>query len=153
VIAVPSVCPAQDRETTGKARIHHELVTELERNPVEYRALNKRAMEGHLGALGLLLTRRAPDSDLIPFHAEALVVLTNRHASFYPEGSETAHTSESIWNDSAAFQKQSQRTAELAQQLKEIVDRGDAMQSMNALVRFGESCESCHALYRLGADE
>ena len=133
--------------------IHHDLVTELERNPVEYRALVKQTLEGHLGALALILTQRAPDSDLVPFHAEALVVLTKLHASLYPEGSETPSTSESIWTDGAEFEKASQRTADLARQLQVVTGRGDVAQSVNALVRVGESCQSCHARYRLSATE
>jgi cytochrome c556 len=136
-----------------QARIHHELITELQRNPIEYRALIKRTLEGHLGALGLILTQRAPDSDLIPFHVEALVVLTRRHESLYPEGSATPATSERVWTEGAEFQKASQRTADLAQQLQTVVGRGDAAQSMNALVRLGESCQSCHARYRRSAAE
>lgn len=132
-----------------QARIHHELITELQRNPIEYRAMTKQTLEGHLGALGLILTQRAPDSDLIPFHVEALVVLTQRHESLYPEGSATPRTSDRIWKDGAEFQKASRRTADLAQQLQAVVARGDATQFINALVHLGESCQSCHARYRL----
>lgn len=150
-IAALSTLTVQAQESKAPA-VQHELVTELVTNPIEYRALIKRAMEGHLGALGLILTRRAPDADLIPFHAKALEVLTERHATLYPEGSETAHTSERIWSDGAAFQERSQKTAELARRLNEIVARDDPIQSMSALVRLGESCESCHALYRPDAE-
>jgi len=134
-----------------QARIRHELITELQRNPIEYRAMIKQTLEGHLGALGLILTQRAPDSDLIPLHVEALVVLTQRHESLYPEGSATPRTSERIWTDGAEFQKASQRTAALAQQLQAVIGRGDASQSVNALVHLGESCQGCHARYRLAA--
>jgi cytochrome c556 len=136
-----------------QARIHHELITELQRNPIEYRALIKQTLEGHLGALALILTERAPDSDLVPFHVEALVVLTKLHESLYPEGSATPRTSERIWTERAEFQKASQRTADLALQLEGVIGRGDVAQSVNALVSLGESCQSCHARYRLSAAE
>lgn len=136
-----------------QVQIHHELVTEFQRNPVAYRALIKQTLEGHLGALGLILTQRAPDSELVPFHVEALVVLTKLHDSLYPAGSATPLTSEGVWTDTAEFQKASQRTADLAQQLEVVIDRGDVAQSVNALVKLGESCQSCHQRYRLSADE
>ena len=144
-LTVPVVGAAQ-------ARIHHELVTELQRNPIEYRALVKQTLEGHLGALGLILTQRAPDSDLIPSHVEALVALTQRHESLYPEGSATPRTSERIWTEAAEFQKASKRTAELARQLQAVIARGNAAQSMNALVGLGESCQACHARYRMAGE-
>jgi cytochrome c556 len=136
-----------------QAPIHHDLVTEWQRNPIEYRALIKKTLEGHLGALALILTQRAPDSDLIPFHVEALVVLTKLHESLYPEGSATQSTSETIWTDGAEFRKASQRTADLARQLQAVIGRGDAGQSVNALVHLGESCQSCHARYRISTTE
>ena len=137
----------------AQSRIHHELITELQRSPIAYRALIKQTLEGHLGALGLILTQRAPDSELVPFHVEALVELTKLHASLYPEGSATPGTSERIWTDGAEFQQASQRTAELARQLQDVIGRGDAGQSMSALVQLGESCQACHARYRLEATE
>jgi len=148
----PGITQAQD-QAQDQAPIHHDLITEWQKNPIEYRALIKKTLEGHLGALALILTQRAPDSDLIPFHVEALVVLTKRHASLYPEGSATPGTSEGIWTDKEGFQKASQRTADLAQQLQAAIGRGDAGQSVNALVRLSESCQSCHARYRLSATE
>lgn len=135
-----------------QARIHHDLVTELQRNPIEYRALLKRALEGHLGALGLILTQRAPDSDQAPFHAEALVVLTQRHAALYPADSKTPRTSERIWTEAVEFQKASGRTADLAKQVQAVIERGDISLSVSALVQLGESCQDCHARYRLSAD-
>lgn len=134
-------------------QIHHELITEWQSNPVEYRALVKQTLEGHLGALALILTQRAPDSDLIPFHVEALVVSTKLHESLYPEGSATARTSERVWTDGAEFQKASQHSADLARKLQVVVGRGDVAQSVNALASLGESCQSCHARYRLSATE
>lgn len=137
----------------AQAPIHHELITEWQHNPIEYRALVKQTLEGHLGALALILTQRAPDSDLVPLHVETLVVLTKLHESLYPEGSATPRTSEHIWTDGPEFQKASRRTAELAQQLQAVVDRGNAAQSVNALARLGESCQGCHARYRLSVTE
>jgi cytochrome c556 len=137
----------------AQAQVHHELITEWQHNPIEYRALIKQALEGHLGALALILTRRAPDSDLVPFHVEALIMLTKLHESLYPEGSATPGTSERVWSDGAAFRKASQRTAELAEQLQSVIARGDTALSVNALVSLGESCESCHARYRISSTE
>jgi cytochrome c556 len=133
--------------------IHHELITKFQHNPVEYRALVKQTLEGHLGALALILTKRAPNSDLVPFHVHALVVLTELHESLYPEGSATARTSEHIWTDTTEFQEASRRTAELALQLQSVVERGDVAQSVNALARLGDSCQGCHARYRVSAKE
>jgi cytochrome c556 len=136
-----------------QAPIHHELITEWKTNPVEYRALIKQALEAHHGALALILIKRAPDSGLIPLHVEALVALTKLHGSLYPEGSETPHTSDRIWTDAAEFHKASQRTAELAQELPAVIDRGDMTQSVNAVIRLGESCQACHARYRITTPE
>jgi len=136
-----------------QAPIHHELITEWQYNPVEYRALVKQSLEGHRGALALILTGRAPDSDLIPFHVEALVVLTRLHGSLYPEGSATPHTSERIWTDTEEFQEASQRTADLVEELKAVIERGNTAVSVNALISLSESCQGCHARYRLSAAE
>lgn len=136
-----------------QAPIHHDLVTELERTPVAYRALVKQALEGHLGALGLILTQRAPDVDLVPFHVDALVKLTKLHESLYPEGSATPHTSERVWTDGTEFKAASEATADLARRLQTVVDRGNTSQSVNALVRLGESCQSCHAKFARALDD
>lgn len=136
----------------AQSGIHHELVTEWQTNPIEYRALIKRSLEGHHGALALILTRRAPDSDLVPLHVEALVSLTKLHESLYPEGSETPRTSERVWTDRAEFLKASRRTADLAGQLPAVIARGDVTESVNALIRLGESCQDCHARYRLSME-
>ena len=144
---------AQETKSARTPAVQHELITEWQRNPIEYRALIKQALEGHHGALALILTQRAPDSDLVPFHVEALIALTQLHESLYPEGSETPRTSERIWTDRAEFHKASQRTADLAAQLPAVIGRGDVTQSVNALIRLGESCQSCHARYRLSSTE
>lgn len=118
-------------------------------SPVEYRAFIKESMEGHLGAFGLILTMRAPDTDDLPLHADALAWLTRLHGSLYPEGSETPATSAAIWEHPDQFSAASKRTEELAAALKAAVDGGNRHQVLNALVRLGESCESCHAQFRL----
>ena len=143
---------AQERGIAEPPAVQHELVTEYETNPIEYRALLKQALEGHLGALGLLATRRAPGPDQQPFHADALVQLTANHTSLYPAGSETARTRESIWADPVSFDSASKETAEIAVRLRDAVDRGDLHQVMNGLVALGESCEACHARFRVAGD-
>ncbi len=148
-----SSATAQEAERARAPAVQHELVTEYVRNPVEYRALIKETLEGHLGALGLIAMRRAPDQDQMPFHADALVQLTATHASLYPEGSETARTRDSIWSNREEFESASSATAESAQRLRDSIELGDLNQIMGGLVGLGESCESCHARFRVPSDE
>lgn len=141
-----------EAQETERQAVQHELVTELVTNPIEYRALIKRAMEGHLGALGLILTRRAPDMDQAPFHADALVQLTARHASLYPESSASPQTRDTVWTDRQRFETASNDTAEIAEQLRATVEQGSLIQKVNGVVSLGESCESCHARFRSDID-
>ena len=143
---------AQQAEAERPPAVQHELVTEYETNPIQYRAMIKQALESHMGALGLILTYRAPHTENLPFHADALVTLTSIHASLYPEDSQTQQTRETIWSAPEEFAAASERTAEIAAQLQSVVEQGTAIQSINRLVALGESCEACHARFRNAAD-
>jgi cytochrome c556 len=136
-------------QNKAKSAVQHELITELQTNPVEYRRFIKQAMEGHLGAFGLILMMRAPDHDNLPLHADALVWLANLQASLYPEGSETDGTIERIWTNPDQFRAESAKAAELAGELKTAVDGGNRHLILNSMVRLGEHCEQCHARYRI----
>jgi len=149
---IHSAAVAQERHAARAPAVQHELVTEYVRNPVEYRALIKQTLEGHLGALALIATGRAPDEDQMPFHADALVALTAIHASLYPEGSQTPRARDSVWTDRNAFESASSATARVAEQLRDAVERRNQVQIMNGLAALGESCETCHARFRVSRD-
>jgi cytochrome c556 len=156
LIALAAICPrmqgyavAQERNGAHPPAVQHELVTEYVKSPVEYRALIKQTLEGHLGALALIATGRAPDAEQMPFHADALVALTAIHASLYPEGSKTPQTRDSVWTDRAAFESASNANARIAEQLRDAIARGNRVQFMNGLATLGDSCEGCHARVRV----
>jgi len=145
-LAIANVGTAKEEQ--DKPAIHHELITELQRSPIEYRDAIKNAMQGHLNAAGLILTMRAPDKDHLPLHADALVWLTKTHESLYIEGSETPATRETIWTQPEDFETALSKATQMAQQLKAAVDGGNRHLVLNATVKLGESCESCHAQFR-----
>jgi cytochrome c556 len=143
---------ANSEEATEKAQpqsaVQHELITEIQTNPVDYRGAIKQALQGHLSAFGLILMMRAPDKDDLPLHADALVWLTSNHASLYPMDSATSATGELIWEQPEQFSAAAEKTAALARELKAAVESGNRHLILNSLVQLGESCESCHTSFR-----
>jgi len=139
---------AQQSESEPPKRIQHELITELQTNPVEYRQSLKIAMQQHLQAFGLIFTMRAPDTEDLPLHAESLAWLARRQATLYPEDSKTDGTRETIWSDREAFDAAVQQSAELAQNLVTAVNGGNRHQVLGALTRLAENCEQCHGRFR-----
>jgi len=148
-----AVAEDQEKEPADQPAVQYELLTQVETDPVSYRKFVKQAMEAHLAAFGLILTQKAPGTEHLPFHAEALVTLVSMHTTLYPEGSETAATSDHIWMQPDRFRKAADATTKRAQELRETLDKPNYYVVMNQLVRLGESCESCHAQFRTSGAE
>lgn len=131
-----------------KPAVQHELITEPDVRPVEYRGYVKQAMQSHLSAFGLVLTYRAPHREHLPIHAAALASLAGAHEVLYPEGSNSPRTSASIWSEPDTFGEALKKTTEAANRLQTAVDGGNQHLMLDALVRLGDSCENCHARFR-----
>jgi cytochrome c556 len=153
ILAVAKFAIAEEeQDVPAESVIQHELITELQRNPREYRSAIKSAMQGHLSAAGLLIMMRAPDTDQLPLHADSLVWLTKTHESLYVEGSATPATRETIWTQPEDFEAAASKTTLLAQQLQAAIDGSNRHLTLNAIIELGESCESCHARFRSEED-
>ena len=143
----------QEKDSADQPEVHYELLTQAETDPISYRKFVKQAMEAHLAAFGLILTQKAPGTEYLPFHADALVTLVGMQTNLYPEGSETVATSDHIWGQPDRFRKAADATTKRAEELRESLDKSNYYVVMNQLVRLGESCESCHAQFRTAGAE
>jgi cytochrome c556 len=142
---------AQDDEGAEKGAIHYELLGIVE-DPVAYRRLVKQALEGHMGAYGLILIAKAPHPDHAQTHIDAIAALSKQHEDLYPEGSESAGTKPEIWSQPEAFAAALKKTDDAATLLKEKHAEGNRHLILNALVRLGESCQGCHAGFQTESD-
>jgi cytochrome c556 len=142
---------AQDDDGTKKGAIHYELQGIVE-DPVAYRRLVKQALEGHMGAYGLILTAKAPYPEHAQAHIDAIVALAQQQKDLYPEGSESEGTKPEIWSQPEAFAAAHNKTDDAATLLKEKHAEGNRHLILNALVRFGESCQGCHAGFQTESD-
>ena len=142
---------AQDDDGAKNGAIHYELQGIVE-DPVAYRRLVKQALEGHMGAYGLILTAKAPHPEHAEAHIDAIAALARQHEVLYPEGSESAGTKAEIWAEQEAFSAALKKTSDAARMLKEKHDEGNRHLILNALIDLGESCQGCHARFRIESE-
>ena len=112
-----------------QAAIHYELQT-IEEDPVGYRHMVKQALEGHMGAYGLILTAKAPHPEHGPAHIDAMVALAEQQRALFPEGSASEGTRPEIWSQPEAFAAALEKTSAAAVYLKEKVEEMKIEQRM-----------------------
>jgi cytochrome c556 len=152
VLTAGAASPGEEEKSNPNIHATNEVITTWEKDPVGYRQLVKKSMEGHLGGMGLIITRKVPHSDHMVVHANALMNLARLHSELYPVGSESPATKAGIWQETEAFKTLMNKTIESTVGLASAIEEDNRHKILNRLVQVGESCESCHDRFRIEVD-
>ena len=154
VCAVAGSAQEQDPndESIDEPAVYHELITELVVEPERYRAFVKQAMEGHLGAMGMIVTQRTPLVQHMVIHARAMQSLAEMHKAIYASGTGTDNAAPGIWTEPEAFAYLQDDFAIKVAELVAATEQGNRHAILGKLMQLGDRCEICHKTFRISGE-
>lgn len=117
---------------------------------IKYRQNVMKLQGAHLAAAGAIIQGKVDFKNHLGDHVKALQASTKDVPALFPKGSDFGETKaqDSVWKNSADFQKRAKDTQDKVNALAKAVAANDAANYSARFKDVADSCKACHKDYR-----
>ena len=114
----------------------------------EYRHDVMEAIGYHASALQSIMEQKVPHKEHLAIHVNAIADLSTIVEDLFPAGSEGGESLPAIWEEPEKFQTAVDRFEVAAEELREVVKKGDTDSIPQKAIAMFRACKGCHDDYR-----